>query len=161
MKYGRRSHTNGQQAPISRCCTVQRQASRSWPLHTASITRNRTISGIAQASSRAISTVSAILNGVDSRLARKQPSAPLISAGGGRGAIVARRTKAISATARSPSAMVMGLASPFHQRHAAVVKIHDQRRRQTDHEINEHRDGHDLYGLSWSVEHRAQTDVHP
>ena len=126
MKYGNRSQTNGQQAPTSRCWTVQRQASRSPPLHTASITRNLTISGIAQASSRTISTVSAILNGVDSRLARSQPIAPVIAAGGGRGAIVARRTKAISATARSPSAMVMGLASPLHQRHAAVVEVHDR-----------------------------------
>src|SRR5512144_2203629 len=160
MKYGNRSQTNGQQAPISRCWTVQRQASRSLPLHTASITKNRTISGIAQASSSTISTVSAILNGVDKKLARNQASAPVTSAGGGRGPIVARRTKAISATARSPSAMVMGAASPFHQRHAAVVEVHDQGRRQADDEIDEHRDGHDFDRLACLVEHRAREDLH-
>src|SRR4029079_18495262 len=160
MKYGNRSRTNGQQAPISRCWTVQRQASRSFPLHTASITKNRTISGTAQASSSTISTVSAMLNGVDRRFARNQAIGPVIAAGGGCGSIVARRTKAISATARSPSAMVMGAASPFHQRHAAVVDVHDQRRRQADDEIDEHRDGHDLDCLASLVEHGAREDLH-
>src|SRR5262245_31058560 len=160
MKYGSRSQTNGQQAPISRCWTVHRQASRSLPFHTASITRNLTNSLVAQASSSTINTVSTILNGVDSRLARSHPSAPVIAAGGTRGAIVARRTKAISATARSPSAMVMALASPFHQRHAAVVDIHECRRGKADHEIDEHRDGHDLDRLPCLVEHGAGKDLH-
>ena len=82
------------------------------------------------------------------------------SYGAGRGAIVARRTKAISATARSPSAMVMGLASPFDQRHAAVVEVHDRGRRQADDEVDEHRDGHDLDGLACLVEHGAREDLH-
>src|SRR5262245_16874103 len=160
MKYGSRSQTKGQQAPISRCWTVQRQASRSPPFHTASITRNFTTSGITQARIRTINTVSAMLNGVDSRLARSHPSAPVIAAGGGRGAMVARRTKAISATARSPSAMVMGCASPFHQGHVAVVYVHDCRRGKTDDEIDQHRDGHDLNRLPCLVEHRAGEDLH-
>src|SRR5690242_12917853 len=158
MKYGTRSRTKGQHAPISRCWTDQRHASRSFPPHTASTTRNLRISGIAQANSRAINIVSAILNGVDSRLARSQASAPVISAGGGRAAIVARRTKATSATARSPSAIVMDPASPFHQRHATVIEIHDHGGRQADNEIDKHRDGHDFDRLARLVEHRAGED---
>ncbi len=87
MKYGSRSHTNGQHAPISRCCTDSRQASRSAPVHTASISRNLTRSGTIQANSSAISIVSAMLNGDEKRFSRSQPRAPVIAIGGGCGAI--------------------------------------------------------------------------
>src|SRR5690242_4091927 len=139
MKYGNRSQTKGQQAPISRCCTDSRHASRSVPLHTASTRRNLTSSGTTQASKSAITTVNAILNGVERRFSRSQPSAPVIAAGCGRGAIVSRRTNAISATASSPSDIVIGAApSSFHQGDAVIVNIHEQRGREADDRSEEH-----------------------
>ena len=81
-------------------------------------------------------------------------------AGGGRGAMTARRTKATSATARSPSAMVMGLASSFHQRDMAVVDVHEQRSGKADDEVDEHGDGHDLDRLPCLVKHRAGENLH-
>ena len=75
----------------SRCCTTSRQASRSLPVHTASMNRNLTSRGSTQASSSAIRMVSAILNGVENRFARSQPTAPVIAAGGGRASMVAAR----------------------------------------------------------------------
>src|ERR1019366_7059023 len=105
---------------------TSRQASRSLPVQTASISRNLTSSGITHASSSAISMVKIILNGLDSRFARNQPSAPVIATGGGLAVMVAPRTNLIWVTARLPSAIVMP-PSPFHQRDVAVVDIHQQR----------------------------------
>src|SRR6185312_9818725 len=138
MKYGSRSQTKGQQAPISRCCTDSRHASRSVPLHTASTKRNLTSSGTTQASKSAITMVNAILNGVERRFSRSQPSAPVIAAGCGRGASVSRRTNAISATASSPSDIVIGVgSSSLHQGYAVIVNIHEQRGRETNNEIDQ------------------------
>src|SRR4029077_5195575 len=137
-----------------------RHASRSVPLHTASISRNLTNSGMTQANNRPIKIVSAILNRVENSFSRSQPSTPVIAPGGGRGAILAPRTNAISLTARSPSAMVMRAPSPFRQRHSAVVNVHQQRVRETDDEIDKHRDCHDLHRLAGLIEHSASENLH-
>src|SRR5262245_64774791 len=115
---------------------------------------------MAQASSRTIRIVSAILNGVESRLSRSHPSAPVIFVGGGCGGMVARRTNANSATARSASAMVIRKLLPLCQRHAPVVDVHQERSRETDHEIDQHRDRNDLDRLSGLVEYRAGKNLH-
>src|SRR4029078_11643880 len=143
---------NGQQAPISRCCTDSRHASRSVPLHTASISRNLSNSGMTQANNSPIKIVSDILNGVEKSFPRSQPSTPVIAVGGGRGAILPPRTNAISLTARSPSSMFIRAAPPFRQRHSAVVDGQQQRGRETDDEIDKHRDCHVLHLLAGMVE---------
>src|SRR6185437_3678160 len=135
-------------------------ASRSAPLHTASNSKNFTRFGTIQSSSSTTIMVSAILNGVDSKFSRSQPMAPVMRAGGGCCAICARRTNAISVTARSPSAMVMEAPSPFHQRDPAVVDVHEERRRQADGDIDQHGNGHDLLCLAGLVEHGAGEHLH-
>src|SRR5665213_3875998 len=104
--------------------------------------RNFTRSGTIQITSNATMMVSTMLNGVDSKFSRSQPSAPVIEAGGGCCSSCAFRTNAISVTARSPSDMVM--ASSLHQSHAAIVDAHQERGDQADGQINQHGDGHDL-----------------
>src|SRR5690349_3454647 len=100
--------------------------------------------GMIHASKRMLRIVSAMLSGVESRLERNQPIAPVMEGGGGNASIGCIRTKRISATARSPSDIVIGRSSPFHQSHAAVVDVHRQRRCEADRQIDQHRDRNDL-----------------
>src|SRR3569623_365785 len=141
MKYGRRSQTNGQQAPIGRFCTLSRQALRSVPVHTASKNTKRSRSGMIHSASSTIRRVRTILNGDENRFSRTQPIGPDIEAGGGCCSSVCWRTKRASAIASSPSDIVMARPSPFHQLDAAVVDIHQQRRDQADEEIDQLGDG--------------------
>ena len=64
-------------------------------------------SGITHSSSATTRIVSTTLNRVDSKFARTQPKAPVMAAGGGCGSIARSRTKCSSATASSPSDIVM------------------------------------------------------
>ena len=107
-----------------------RQASRSAPVHTASMSRNLTqLRDRPRASSSTMMIVSAMLNGVDNRFSRSQPTAPRHRRRRRlRREVLRRARNAISATASSPSDMVMAAPSPFHQRHAAVVDVHQRTR---------------------------------
>src|SRR5688500_18400172 len=148
MKYGSRSHTNGQQAPTSWPGVVARQATRSSPLQTASKIRKRSVSGTIHISNRATRNVITMLNGVDSGLARSQPIAPVVASGAGSESICCIRTKRICATARSPSLIVIARPSPFHQRDPRVVNVHERRGDKAYGEIDRHRDCDDFARLT-------------
>src|SRR6185312_6929430 len=121
--------------------------------------RKLTTPGTIHANTRMLRIVNAMLNGVEIKLARSQPIAPVIDRGGGSASIGCIRTKRISATARSPSDMVMKRSSPFHQSHAAVVDVHRQRRAEADRQIDQHGDRDHLDRLPGLIEHRAGEDL--
>src|SRR5215470_14280185 len=123
MKYGSRSRTNAQHAPGSGRASEARQASRSVPLQVASTMRNLRSGGTIHTISRMTRIVIRMLNGPENRFARAQPSAPVMVIGGGSASVGTVRTNA----GCLKSVAVMARASPFHQRHAAVVPVHAQR----------------------------------
>ena len=83
MKYGSRSRTNAQQAPASPF-GPPRHASRSVPLHTASMNRNRITGGMTRISRPRMASVSRVLSGDENRFARSQPIGPVVATGAGR-----------------------------------------------------------------------------
>src|SRR3569832_1495285 len=115
--------------------------------------RNSRSSLITQNVSNSTSTVNTTLTGVDNKLARIQPIGPVMRTGGACGDRCWSRTKCSLVMASSPSAMVMAAPSPFHQRHAPVVKVHQARRDEADRQVDGHRDGDDLDRLAGLVEH--------
>src|SRR5215831_11347228 len=99
--------------------------------------RNLSSGGTIHTIRRITRTVIRMLNGPENKLARAQPIAPVMVAGGGSASIGRVRTKA----GCLKSVAVMARGSPFHQRHAAVVPIHPQRSDEADREIDRHGDG--------------------
>src|SRR5437016_13140250 len=156
MKYGSRSRTNAQHAPASGRASEARQASRSVPLQVASRMRNLSSGGTIHTISRMTKIVIRMLNGPENRFARTQPSAPVMAIGGGSASIGMVRTK----PGCLKSVAVMARPSPFHQRHAAVVPVHRQRRDKADGEIDRHGDRDHLDRLAGLVEHRAGKHLH-
>src|SRR6202011_1876417 len=156
MKYGRRSRTNAQHAPASGRMSEARQASRSAPLQVASMMRNLSSGGTTHTIIRMTRIVIMMLNGPDSRLARTQPSAPVMAIGGGSASIGMLRTK----PGCLKSVAVMTRASPFHQRHAAVVPVHRQRSDEADGEVDRHGDRDHLDRLAGLIEHGPGEYLH-
>src|ERR1041385_5265470 len=155
MKYGSRSRTKAQQAPGSGRAAEGRHASRSVPLQVASMMRNLSSGGTAHTISRMTRIVIRMLNGPEKRLARAQPIAPVMVAGGGSSSIGELRTK----PGCLKSVAVMARPSPFHQRHAAVVPVHHERGDEADGEIDRHGDRDHLDRLAGLVEHRAGKQI--
>src|SRR5215467_3791092 len=151
MKYGSRSRTKAQHAPASGRASEARQASRSVPLQVASMMRNLSSGGTIHTIRRITRIVIRMLNGPENRLARAQPIAPVMVAGGGSASIGKLRTKA----GCLKSVAVMARPSPFHQRHAAVVPVHRQRGDETDGEVHRHGHRDHLDRLAGLVEHGA------
>src|SRR5262249_53326660 len=100
---------NAQQAPTSGCSGVARQASRSVPDQTASMKKNPSTGGTAQAINSAQTSVNAMLAGEENRLARSQLKAPVAARGGGSLSAGTRRTYAKGS---SPIATIAVSAPP-------------------------------------------------
>src|SRR5689334_2002344 len=149
MKKLMRSVMKAQQAPTTGRSGVRMQTSRLLPVQTASMKRKRISGGTSQTISRIEINVSTMLSGVENRLARIQPIAPVMATGGGSGSCAAERTKAISAAfLASKASMSVTAILALHQRLARVVPVHEQRSRDADREIDRHRDGDDLDRLA-------------
>src|SRR5579872_4956154 len=97
---------------------------QAWPLgalQIASINAQRMTGGIATAIKAIASSVRIELKTLLNRLARSQPTTPVVP-----------RCGACTATGRSWAMSAIG--SALHQRHGAVVGVHNERDRQADKE---------------------------
>src|SRR5215469_17205712 len=119
------------------------------------MSRNLINGGTIQTISRMTIIVIRMLNGPDKRLARTQPSTPVMVAGGGSASIGMERTK--PGCLKSVAVMA---PSPLHQRHAAVEPVHHQRGDQADREVDRHGDRYHLDGLTGLIENRSGKYLH-
>src|SRR5690349_2291819 len=115
---------NGQQAP-PRACTPT-QASRSDPLHTASMSRKRTVGQISATIRAALNTVRMTLLALPNRCSRTHSGVPAAARGGSLAGISSRRTKVFAAV----PGVSMAAVSAIDQPQAGVVPVHQQARDQ-------------------------------
>src|SRR5687768_6722391 len=120
------------------------QASRLAPVQTASMNTKRMKGGIAQASSKPMMMVSAMFTGPVNRCSRIQATGPTTLGGGGK---------------EVASVALMVRSSPFDQRLAAVVDVHQEGRREADGQVDQHGDADDFDCLPGLVQHGAGEHV--